>query len=218
MKTKTPILSRCLAMLLALVLSFANVPGLVLTAFAAEAASVGAGEVVAENYTTLTDEEKALLKSGYLAGDYTIEYSVPEDSDDLVEVNADEKKITAKPFSDWTAVKAEIVVDEAVEETVSLVDGEANYSYSGNAFSVKVTYELVRKVDNQEMMLGAIAPLKQGVANLKTGYSTEGNLGTVVLAIDTLNDLANGINMQFGSASMTAQFGTAAISAVKALK
>ena len=198
MKTKTPILSRCLAMLLALVLSFANVPGLVLTAFAAEAASVGAGEVVAENYTTLTDEEKALLKSGYLAGDYTIEYSVPEDSDDLVEVNADEKKITAKPFSDWTAVKAEIVVDEAVEETVSLVDGEANYSYSGNAFSVKVTYELVRKVDNQEMMLGAIAPLKQGVANIEKGLSADTNLGVVVMAKDVLTDFADGFNILVG--------------------
>ena len=50
MKTKTPILSRCLAMLLALVLSFANVPGLVLTAFAAEETSVSVSSVIAENH------------------------------------------------------------------------------------------------------------------------------------------------------------------------
>ncbi|MBR3935852.1 MAG: hypothetical protein IKJ57_04825, partial [Oscillospiraceae bacterium] len=68
MKTKTSILSRCMALLLALVLSFANVPGLVLTAFAAVEESILIGEVVANNYN-FSDAEKALLKSGYLAGE-----------------------------------------------------------------------------------------------------------------------------------------------------
>ncbi len=213
MKTKTSVLSRCLAMLLALVLSFANVPGLVLTAFAAEK-TVYAGSVMAENYD-LTDAEKALLNSGYLAGDYAIEYDLPKDSD--VKVDAEAKEITAAEKDGWKAVSADIIVNDAVEETVTLNDGVGNYAYAGNAFSVKVSYVLTKDVagEKQEIMFNAIDDLKNGVANLKAGYSAEANLGTVGLAIDVLNQLADGIKM-YGVIKV--QFKEEAIAAVKALK
>ncbi|MBQ6802395.1 MAG: hypothetical protein IJP05_04900, partial [Oscillospiraceae bacterium] len=148
MKVKTSILSRALAMLLALVLSFANVPGLVMTAFAAEK-TVSAGEVIAKNYD-LTDAEKALLKSGYLAGDYAISYDLPEDAD--VEVDADKKEITAKEFDGWTAVSAEILANGEFMESFTLTNGKGTYAYDGNAFAVEVNYVLNKDVEGQQTM------------------------------------------------------------------
>ena len=49
MKTRTPILSKCIAVLLAVMLAFSNVPGIMVTAFAAEHA-VSACHVMAESY------------------------------------------------------------------------------------------------------------------------------------------------------------------------
>ncbi len=210
MKTKTPILSRCLAMLLALVLSFANVPGLVATAFAAEHA-VSAGSVVAHNYD-LTEAEKALLESGYLAGDYTIPYDLPEESD--VVVNAEDKEITAAEKDGWKAETAEIVVEGETVETVTLTAGKGTYTYDGNAFSVKVKYVLEENIDNQEQMLEAIVSLVSGVEAIDTAYEADTNLGVVVTALPTMRNLANGINLGWA----TAQFGAEAIAAVNAFE
>ena len=89
-------LKKALAIVLTVMLV---VPSLGLTAIVSNATSattetVTAGELVAQNYASLSDAEKALLTSGYVIGDsYT--YSVPENSDDLVSVDTDTKTITA---------------------------------------------------------------------------------------------------------------------------
>ena len=224
MKTKTSILSRCMAMLLALVLSFANVPGLVLTAFAAEYdASISAGKVMAENYD-VTAAEKALLSSGYLAGDYTIEYNIPGDDDNLIEVNVEEKTITAKDFEDWTAVKAEIVVNNAVEEDVALTDKVGTYTYGGNAFSVKVYYVYNEDVYDendpekmlQNQMLDAMEHLKDGVANLDAVEAQSGNLYILEQAMpEMVNFAENGIAL--GSSGMSVGFAEDGAAAIKDL-
>ncbi|MBQ7873774.1 MAG: hypothetical protein IJ306_01235 [Oscillospiraceae bacterium] len=214
MKTRTAFLKRYLALALAVILALSNVtPGMVIKAHAAED-SVNAGEVIANNYE-LTEAEKNLLKSGYLAGDYKI--VVPAVDNSWVAVDPDAKKITATGKDGWVASAAEILVGEESVETVTLTDGEGTYAYDGNAFSVKVNYVLEKDVNNQEAMLGAMANLKAGVANLAAAYEADTNLGTVVMAMDTLVDLANGITMDFGSFSMTAQLGAEAIAAVRAL-
>ena len=213
MKVKTSILSRALAMLLALVLSFANVPGLVMTAFAAEK-TVSAGEVIAKNYD-LTDAEKALLKSGYLAGDYAISYDLPEDSD--VEVDADKKEITAKEFDGWTAVSAEILANGEFMESFTLTNGKGTYAYDGNAFAVEVNYVLNKDVEGQQTMLDNMAALKQGVANLDAAYGADADLGTVAMGIDTMVMLADGLTIDMGWAVISAKFGDAASDAVYAL-
>ena len=195
MKTRTPILSRCLAMFLAVMLAFANVPGFMVTAFAAENA-VSAGSVVADNYE-LSEAEKALLESGYLSADYTVEYDSAKDS--WVTVDHENKKIVAASNDGWTATDAHIIVDGASVEDVALTDGEGTYTYDENAFSVEVHYELHKVVKNQAEMLAAIAALKQGVANTEAVSAQGGNLYALETAMPELKDLADNGYEVFGN-------------------
>ena len=197
MKTKTPILSRCLAMLLALVLSFANVPGLVLTAFAAEH-TVSAGDIMADYYAALSDAEKAILRSGYLTMDSSIGYDDPKDS--WVTVDHENKTITAEEKDGWVAAEAYIVVDDVAVEKVVLTDGTGTYSYDENAFSVKVCYDLVKEVDNQAEMFVAIEALKKGYDNTEAVAEQSGNLYILEQAMPELVNFANnGVSTPLGS-------------------
>ena len=199
MKTRTPILSKCVAVLLAVMLAFSNVPGIMVTAFAAEH-SVSAGSVMAENYSELSEAEKALLKSGYLAGDYTIEYDCPEDN--WVTVDHENKTITAEEKNGWVAVDAHIVVNGTSVEDVVLTDGEGTYAYDENAFSVEVCYELYEAVDTQEQMLGAINALKQGLENTEAVSAQGGNLYILEQAMPELVKFANeGVETSFATVS-----------------
>lgn len=176
------------------------------------------GQIVAENYE-MTDEEKALVSSGLLVGEtHSIYY--PTANDDLVTVDEENKVIKADSYTDdggyiWVPVSADIVVNGITEKTVQFVDGKASYDYDGNAFSVKVLYRLYIEIADatQESLLNAAGYLKQGLANMNT-LSKDTGLGTVELAMDVLNQMAIGINLGWASA----QFGTDAINATKALK
>ena len=218
MNHRTPILKRFVALALALVLLASNAElGVVLRASAAESTTKSSGQVVAENYSELTAAEKALLSSGYLAGQ-VFTYTVPSDSN-LIQVDIETKKITAKTEGDWNPVKATIVVNGADQEAVTLTNGTGTYKYSGNSFSVKVSYEMKKDITaaTQETLLNTSAWLKAGLAELEAGYATDTNLGTVNLAMETLVKLANGMSMALGSATVTAKFGEAGGAAVKAL-
>lgn len=220
MKQSKSFLTRSLSLALALVLllTSANL-GTALRVFAAESdKTVTVGQLVADNYE-LTDAEKTLLTSGNLIGE-TIEYNVPADEDNLVEVDTGAKKITVKDFEDWTPVSAAIVVGDEVKETVALKDGEGTYAFPENAFSVKVTYALTHEVDTavQEKLLNAASTLKTALAEMLAVFDgTDANLGTIVLAMPTLVDLANGITVDLGVLQKELQFGEAAIAAVNAL-
>ena len=107
------------------------------------------GKIVAENYV-LTEEEKVLLKSGYLIG-ATHNYRVPTASDDLISIDTDTKTVTAKSFEEtagylWNPVSAEIVVNvsgtETVEETITFTNNKASYTTTATAFAVRVKYEV----------------------------------------------------------------------------
>lgn len=222
MKQSKSFLTRCLALALALVLlaSSANL-GAALQVFAAEGdkTSVTIAELVADNYE-LTDAEKALLKSGNLVGG-TYEYDVPTNDDNLVAVDTEAKKITAEEFGEWVPTAATIVVSENEKYDVTLTNGEGTYTYAGNAFSVKVTYELNHTVDaaTQEILLKAAANLKTGLDEMEAVYkNVDANLGTIVLAMPTLVDLANGIDFKLGPLEKHLILETeAAIAAVKSL-
>lgn len=212
----TSFLKRLVALALALVLLASNANlGVSLQVLAAETTTKSSGQVVAENYNELTAAEKALLSSGSLAGD-VFSYTVPSDSS-LIQVDIEAKKITAKTEGDWKAVKAVIVANGADQETVTLTNGAGTYKYSGNSFSVQVTYELKKDVAaaTQETLLNTSAWLKEGLAEMEAGYATDTNLGTVNMAMDTLVKLANGMSMALGSASITVQFGEEASKAIK---
>ena len=142
MKTRTPILSKCIAVLLAVMLAFSNVPGIMVTAFAAEHA-VSAGHVMAETYD-LPDAVEAILESGYLTMDYSIEYDDPKDN--WVTVDHENKTITAEEKDGWVATDAHIVVNGTSVEDVVLTDGEGTYTYDENGFLIQET--MVRTYHN----------------------------------------------------------------------
>lgn len=191
MKQGKSIFTRLLALTLALVLIVSNANlGLALTVFAAGENKVTSGELVAENYE-LTEAEKVLLKSGYLAED-TYTYNVPSDSA-LVTVDTDARTISAAKFEDWVATTAEVVVGGEVKETLALTDGKATYTYDGNAFAVKVYYALTQEVADQEKLMNVGFNLKAAVADLNGVYNNDvtGYVATIVPAMDILKDLAD---------------------------
>lgn len=198
MKTRTPILSKCIAVLLAVMLAFANVPGIMVTAFAAEH-SVSAGHVMAEIYD-LPEAVEAILESGYLTMDYSIEYDDPKDN--WVTVDHENKTITAEEKDGWVATDAHIVVNGTSVEDVVLTDGEGTYTYDENAFSVKVCYEFVTEVYNQAEMMEAILALRQGLANTEAVSAQGGNLYILEQAMPELVKFANeGVETSFATVS-----------------
>ena len=227
MKKYSKLFKRAQAMILvvAMLLSMSNL-GLFFAASATGSATNADktdGEIVADNYD-LTAEEKELLKSGYLVGEVH-EYTKPESSS-LISVDIDNKKIAAQEYNggsgyDWIPVSADIVVNSEVKETVALTDGKGTYAYTGDAFSVKVDYELRIDVaiDLQKDLLGAPAWLKQGVENLDVvfGNTATANLGTITEALDVLQDIAEGVFISMGGLSIHQQFEEDAQNAVAAL-
>lgn len=196
--------TQALVLVLAIVFSTLNL-GLWLTISADDKPTVSKteGEIVAENYN-LTDAEKKLLSSGLLAGS-TLEYTVPADEDDLISVDINSKTITADYYDEWTPVSATIEAGEEVKENVTLTDGKGTYEYDGDAFSVKVTYELKAEVDEetQKTLLSAPALLKQGIANLDAVSAQSGNLYILEQAMPELVNLAE-TDIAIGTTGMTA--------------
>ena len=220
MKHETSFLKRCFALFLALLMAVSGSNlGVALRVSAAESGvEVNVGKLVADNYE-LTEAEKALLSSGYLTGE-TVSYTVPTNGAEHVTVDTENKKITANVVDGWVPTVARIMVGTELKETVELTDGVGTYAYAENAFSVEVDYvlDVAVKAELQENLLKAPAMLKDGLDNMKAAYDgTDSTLGTVVLAMDTLKQMAAGITMDFGGFSMTAKFGADAINAVNSL-
>ena len=197
MKHGTSFMKRCLAAALALVMiiSCANL-GLVQQALAADKTSVSIAQIIADNYD-LSEAEKELLKSGYLVSD-SFEYTVPSDEDGLVSVDTENAKITAESKNGWEPIQA-VIVYGGNELEVALTDGVGTYDAAvvGNAFSVKVIYELTTEVEVsvQEALLGAAALLQQGVKNLDDVAAEAGNLYVLEVAMPELVNLAkNGVD------------------------
>ena len=205
MKHGTSFMKRCLAAALALVMiiSCANL-GLVQQALAADKTSASIAQIIADNYD-LSEAEKELLKSGYLVSD-SFEYTVPSDEDELVSVDTENAKITAESKNGWEPVKA-VIVYGGNELEVALTDGVGTYDAAvvGNAFSVKVIYELTTEVEVsvQEALLGAADILKQGVKNLDDVAAQSGNLYILEQAMPELVNLAdNGVQHNYGSVTL----------------
>lgn len=223
MQQGTSFLKRFIALVLTLVLLLSNANmGVALQAFAAESATKTVGQVMAENYE-LTETEAHLLEHGYIVGsEAAVNYSIPEDADNLIKVDTDNKKISVETPTDWTVEKVEIVVGNEVKETVTLnASGEGTYTYGGNAFSVKAYYSLSKTIAGQEAIFAAIKSLKTDLANvdavdsvINTEFEGQMPLDIVADAIPVLEMLAEGIDVGF----MTVQFGAEATAAVGKLE
>lgn len=194
MKKYSNLFKRSQALILAVAMMLTVIcPALCLNISADEKPTVSKteGEIVASNYD-LTDAEKKLLSSGLLAGG-TVEYTVPADEDDLVSVDIDTKTISANTYAEWVPTKAVIVAGGEEQETITLNDGRGVYTYAGDAFSVKVTYQLTAEVDakTQTTLLSTPAWLKQGIANLDAVANESGKLSILEQAMPELVKLAN---------------------------
>ena len=215
MKRSTSNLTRCLALVMALVLLVSNVNlGVALKAFAVEdgKTTVNAGEIVAANYE-LTEAEENLLKSGFLKGEVTYDTF---SGIGLVDVDTEQKTITAYEANGWVPTTASIVVGEETKETIVLSEGNT-YTYDGNAFAVKVAYTLDMNVE-QDALLKAAGTLKNALDTMKGAYTVGNtNLGTVVLAMPTLVDLIDGIAVPFMGREYLLDLEAPAAAAVAAL-
>ena len=211
MKKGKSILTRCLALALALVLivSGANL-GAALKVSANNETVVTVGELVAKNYE-LAEWEVALLNTGFFGKEYS--YTTPGTDDDLVAIDNDTKTITAKNYGQWVPVSADIMVNNVAEETVNVVDNKATYAYDGETFSVSVKYELNYEVSaaEQDKILNTSAYLLQGLENVKAVYEADGNMDIIEQALPTLESLSgrniNGVT-----------FGPEFVAAVKAIR
>ena len=177
---------RLLALVLALIMAMSTLTECLAATgtggSASGAPNTSLGALLAEKYADkLTDGEKALLRSGYLAADKSYTYTPPaaDNSGKLVEVNPDEKTVTAKTYTDsgftWIPVKAEIMADGAVQNTVTLTKNGSVYtgsfkSYTGLSYSVAVTYRMQVTEDTAAMnkLLGAGAVLSGAADALKS--------------------------------------------------
>ena len=187
-----------LILALAMVISLIN-PLLTLNVFAegGENATKTEGQIVAENYDLTKVQAAFVSNPGVIGGE--ISYSVPNESDDLISVDTETKTISAETHKSgsytWIPVKAELYVDEELEETVVLAGTPAKgvYEYGGDAFSIKVLYEVAADISTelQKTILEAPSALKAGIANFDDINAIDSKLYTIMLAMDVLEKLAS---------------------------
>lgn len=177
---------------------FQPILGFVVVAEDKTPVDITVGQLVVNNYDELTDSEKALIESGVLVGDETLTYTKPDtnNGDEVISVNTDDKTVTVKAYKDggytWQpAETAKLVLNSAVLETLTLVDGKATYEYDGNAFAVVVDYKLEVEVDEavQNGLLAAPAKLSDAVAKLDAIAGVD--LSAVVMALPELEVFAS---------------------------
>lgn len=190
---------RLLALVLALIMAMSTLAECLAATgtggSASGAPNTSLGALLAEKYADkLTGGEQALLRSGYLAADKSYTYTPPaaDNSGKLVEVNPDEKTVTAKTYTDsgftWIPVKAEIMADGAVKSTVTLTKNGSDYtgkfdSYTGLSYSVAVTYQMQVTADTAAMnkLLGAGAVLSGAADALKSTAQGASSLESLLL-------------------------------------
>lgn len=184
--------------------------------------TVTGAELVARNYSALTEAEQELLKLLCSGGSFT--YDVPEQADGTVSIDTEAKTVTALDYSSmgfvWKPVSAELHdLNGSKVEDVVLTDGKGSYSYAGSAFTAQVTYRLEIAVDTsaQERLVGSLLSLSDGVKAADTLYSSMDDLDMIVTAMDALVDLRNGITYSLYGYNATLRLGADAQAAVDVL-
>lgn len=176
MKMKTAF-KRSMAMLLAIVMALSTVTFTWAEPAAAKASTKTLGQLLADNYDSLTDSEKDLLKAGFLTeASYT--YTAPDANNggDLVCIDAKNKTVTAKAYTNngytWEPVSAQLMVNnQAYGASFDLTKGEngsytGSFSFDGTSYGVAVQYKMYITVekDAQNVLLMAAENLKEAKA------------------------------------------------------
>ena len=161
-------------MLLAIVMALSTVTFTWAEPAAAKASTKTLGQLLADNYDSLTDSEKNLLKAGLLTeASYT--YTAPDANNggDLVRIDAKNKTVTAKAYTNngytWEPVSAQLMVNnQAYGASFDLTKGEngsytGSFSFGGTSYGVAVQYKMYITVDKaeQNVLLMAAENLKK---------------------------------------------------------
>lgn len=168
---------RSMAMLLAIVMALSTVTFTWAEPAAAKAPTKTLGQLLADNYDSLTDSEKDLLKAGLLTeASYT--YTAPDANNggDLVRIDAENKTVTAKAYTNngytWEPVSAQLMVNnQAYGASFDLTKGEngsytGSFRFGGTSYGVAVQYKMYITVDKaeQNVLLMAAKNLKEAKA------------------------------------------------------
>ena len=190
---------RLLALVLALVMALSTVTECLAAVTSVQRpvdeADVTMGKLLAEAYSgSLTDSEKALLKSGYLAGDEAYVFTPPaaDNSNGLVTIDKDSRKITVRSYENegftWLPVKAEVKVGDVAQKEIPLTLSEGIYTgsfadFDGLSYSIAVTYEMSVDVDTDVLnrMLGAASVFSGAVNALKSTAEGAASLEELLL-------------------------------------
>ncbi len=190
---------RLLALVLALVMALSTVTECLAAVAPVQRpvgeADVTTGKLLAEAYSgSLTDSEKALLRSGYLADDKAYVFTSPasDNSGGLVTIDKDSRKITVKSYENegftWLPVKAEVMVGDVVQKKVSLTLSEGLYTgsfadFDELSYSIAVTYEMSVDADTDALnrMLGAASVFSGAVNALKSTADGAASLEELLL-------------------------------------
>ena len=208
---------RLLALVLALVMALSTVTECLAAVTSVQRpvgeADVTMGKLLAEAYSgSLTDSEKALLKSGYLAGDKAYVFTPPaaDNSNGLVTIDKDSRKITVGSYENegftWLPVKAEVKVGGVVRKEIPLTLNAGIYTgsfadFDGLSYSIAVTYEMSVDVDTDVLnrMLGAASVFSGAVNALKSTADGAASLEELLLkqanfSMNYASDNLSGIN------------------------
>lgn len=187
---------RCIAMVLAVVMVLSLMPVVPISlanATETQGNSVNLSDllVMDKNYGGKLSDLQQIITSGMLKAEKEITYDQPEEG--IIEVDSATKTITAHKSNGWIPASAQIKVGDVVKEDVTLNDGVGTYTYSGNAFSVVVNYELYVEVaaSDQLALMNAAYYLVQdiaAVACLRDG-TVEMILSTLTSEMEELKDV-----------------------------
>lgn len=190
MTKRTSFLTRCLSLLLALVLLVSNVNmGFALRASAAE---TNLGAVLVDNYG-LTGEANELISGGFLKGTTDPIHYDEFVADGLVSVDTVNKKITANPYSNncWLPVSVILEAEGQDPENVEVVNGEWIYKSTAEAFTVMVYYEYLVGIPHADI-LNAGADINAAMQGIAAASATvdKGRLEYIEAAMPTLYTMA----------------------------
>lgn len=171
----------------------------------AGAVTVTDGQLLVKQYS-LSESLQTLLQSQLLQeNSYT--YHVPSESDDLVEIDPDNRKISARSYSRngfvWVPTRANVINGQE-NEAVALTEEGGVYVGSfrtlGNTYSVSVTYALHISVaeQQQEVLLNAGANIKHALNQIEIIAAQQGRMETFATYIDKLMELVNGVPTPWG--------------------
>lgn len=198
MTRRTSFLTRCFALVLALVMTFSGSNlGIVLQAFAMEApaASGNIGSLMVQKYN-LKGNFAELLMSDDVAGNDSYTYNPPTDADALITIDAATRTVKVKAVADmngheWTANKTAPVVNVVTNQyEVMDMTLEGDYYVGTYSYTDPVTVE-VKYNDTYATFPDQQIHLEENIKTLKTGYNNVAqaaalNMGDVQYALEQM--------------------------------